>query len=113
MYNKLKQNKGQAFLPPALSQLTDLKSKITMSDGKRFLFINKEIAELTKQSLVPNRLRTKVTWTLLFLCRKPMRFNQQLDLLKRNCRRLMESDDDQTTLPLVDRHHGTGCAFPR
>ena len=94
MYNKLKQNSGY-ILTPALSQLTDLKSKITMSDGK-IGSINKEIAELTKQSLVLNRLRTKGYMDSVIFMQKTNEINQQLDLLKRNRRRLMESDaDDQ------------------
>ena len=94
MYNKLKQNSGY-ILTPALSQLTDLKPKITMSDGK-IGSINKEIAELTKQSLVLNRLRTKGYMDSVIFMQKTNEINQQLDLLKRNRRRLMESDaDDQ------------------
>lgn len=94
MYHKLKQN-SHYILSSALSQLTDLKSKITMSDGK-ISSINKEIAELTKQSLVLNRLRTKGYMNSAIFMQKTNEINQQLDLLKRNRRRLMESDaDDQ------------------
>ena len=71
----------------------DLKSKITMSDAK-VGSINKEIAELTKQSLVLNRLRTKGYMDSAIFMHKNNEINQQLDLLKRNRRRLLESDAD-------------------
>lgn len=71
----------------------DLKSKITMSDAK-VGSINKEIAELTKQSLVLNRLRTKGYMDSAIFMQKNNEINQQVDLLKRNRRRLLESDAD-------------------
>lgn len=94
MYNKLKQN-NRYILSSALIEMMDLKSKITMSDVK-IGSINKEIAELTKQSLVLNRLRTKGYTDSAVFIQKTNEINQQLDLLKRNRRRLLESDaDDQ------------------
>lgn len=57
MVNKLKQNSRYIF-SSALTELMDLKSKITKSDAK-IGSINQKIAELTKQSLVLNRFRTK------------------------------------------------------
>lgn len=90
MYNKLKQN-SHYILSSALSELVELKSKITMSDAK-VGNINKEIAELTKQSLVLNRLRTKGYMDSAIFIQKTNEINQQLDLLKRNRRRLLESD---------------------
>ena len=92
MVNKLKQN-SRYILSPALTQLMDLKSKISMSDAK-VGSINKEIAELTKQSLVLNRLRTKGYMDSAVFMQKNNEINQQLDLLKRNRRRLLESDAD-------------------
>ena len=64
-----------------------------MSDGK-IGSINKEIAELTKQSLVLNRLRTKGYMDSAIFMQKNNEINQQLDLLKRGRRRLLESDAD-------------------
>lgn len=92
MVNKLKQN-SRYILSPALNALMDLKSKITMSDAK-IGSINKEIAELTKQSLVLNRLRTKGYMDSAIFMQKNNEINQQLDLLKRNRSRLLESDAD-------------------
>lgn len=92
MVNKLKQN-SHYILSSALTELMDLKSKITMSDSK-IRSINKEIAELTKQSLVLNRLRTKGYMDSAIFMQKNNEINQQLDLLKRNRRRLLESDAD-------------------
>ncbi|WP_294855505.1 hypothetical protein [uncultured Oscillibacter sp.] len=92
MINKLKQNSRYIF-SSALTELMDLKSKITMSDAK-VGSINKEIAELTKQSLVLNRLRTKGYMDSAIFMQKTNEINQQLDLLKRNRRRLLESDAD-------------------
>ena len=92
MVNKLKQN-SRYILSSVLTGLMDLKSKITMSDAK-VGSINKEIAELTKQSLVLNRLRTKGYMDSAIFMQKNNEINQQLDLLKRNHRRLLESDAD-------------------
>jgi len=92
MVNKLKQN-SRYILFSALTELMDLKSEITMSDAK-VGSINKEIAELTKQSLVLNRLRTKGYMDSAIFMQKNNEINQQLDLLKRNRRRLLESDTD-------------------
>ena len=96
LYHKLRQN-SRYILSPALRELTDLKSKITMSDGK-IGTINKEIAELTKQSLVLNRLRTKGYMDSAIFMQKTNEINQQLDLLKRNRRRLLESDANDQML---------------
>lgn len=52
------------------------------------------VAELTKQSLVLNRLRTKGYMDSAIFMQKNNEINQQLDLLKRNRRRLLESDAD-------------------
>ncbi len=76
MYNKLKQN-SRYILSSALSELVELKSKITMSDAK-VGNINKEIAELTKQSLVLNRLRTKGYMDSAILYRKPTKSTSSL-----------------------------------
>ena len=92
MVNKLKQN-SLYILSSALTELMNLKSKITMSDVK-VGSINKEIAELTKQSLVLNRLRTKGYMDSAIFMQKNNEINQQLDLLKRGRRRLLESDAD-------------------
>ena len=92
MVNKLKQN-SLYILSSALTELMNLKSKITMSDVK-VGSINKEIAELTKQSLVLNRLRTKGYMDSAIFMQKTNEINQQLDLLKRNRRRMLESDAD-------------------
>ena len=92
LYNKLRQN-SRYILSSALSELVELKSKITMSDAK-VGSINKEIAKLTKQSLVLNRLRTKGYMDSAIFIQKTNEINQQLDLLKRNRRRLLESDAD-------------------
>lgn len=96
LYNKLKQN-SRYILSSALSELMDLKSKITMSDGK-VGSIHKEIAELTKQSLVLNRLRAKGYMDAAIFMQKTNEINQQLELLKRNRRRLLENDADDQML---------------
>lgn len=96
LYHKLHQN-SRYILSSALRELTDLKSKITMSDGK-IGSINKEIAELTKQSLVLNRLRTKGYMDSAIFMQKTNEINQQLEHLKRNRRRLLESDADDQML---------------
>ena len=81
------------MLSSVLDDLMALRSKITMSDTKVGA-INKEIAELTKQSLVLNRLRTKGYMDSAIFMQKTNEINQQLELLKRNRRRLLESDAD-------------------
>lgn len=96
LYHKLRQN-YRYILSTALSELTDLKSKVTMSDGK-IGSINKEIAELTQQSLVLNRLRTKGYMDSAIFMQKTNEINQQLEHLKRNRRRLLESDADDQLL---------------
>lgn len=92
LYNKIKPN-SRYILSSVLDDLMALRSKITMSDTK-VSAINKEIAELTKQSLVLSRLRTKGYMDAAIFMQKTNEINQQLELLKRNRRRLLESDAD-------------------
>lgn len=56
-YNKLKINYSLIF-PPMLSQLQELKNK-KFSGNKKYIEINKEIAQLKEQTHVLARLKTK------------------------------------------------------
>jgi hypothetical protein len=56
--------------------------------------LNKEIAELTKQNLVLNRLRSKGYMDSALFMQKTNEVNQKIGLLRTKRRRLLERDED-------------------
>ena len=89
LYNKLKQN-SRSILTPVLDQLLALQSISTMSNAK-VGELNKEIAELTKQNLVLNRLRSKGYMDSALFMQKSNEINQRISILRTQRRRLLES----------------------
>ena len=92
LYNKLKQN-SRYLLNPVLDQLLALQSIFTMSNAK-VGELNKKIAELTKQNLVLNRLRSKGYMDSALFMQKTNEVNQKIGLLRTKRRRLLERDED-------------------
>lgn len=92
LYNKLKQN-SRSILTPVLDQLLMLQSISTMNNVK-VGELNKEIAELTKQNLVLNRLRSKGYMDSALFMQKSNEINQRISILRTQRRRLLERDAD-------------------
>jgi site-specific DNA recombinase len=92
MYNKLKEN-SRYILSPVLDQLLTMQSISTMSNAK-VGELNKEIAELTKQNLVLNRLRSKGYMDSAIFMQKSNEINQRISILRTQRRRLLERDAD-------------------
>ena len=92
LYNKLKQN-IRSILTPVLDQLLALQSISTMNNAK-VGELNKEIAELTKQNLVLNRLRSKGYMDSALFMQKSNEINQRISILRTQRRRFLERDAD-------------------
>ena len=92
LYNRLKQN-SRYILTPVLDQLLTLQSISIISNAK-VGELNKEIAELTKQNLILNRLRSKGYMDSAIFMQKTNEVNQRIGLLRTQRRRLLEKDED-------------------
>lgn len=96
MYNKLKLN-CRYILTPHLDQLLALKSRSTMSNV-RISEINKEIAELTDQNLILNRLRSKGYMGSDIFMEQTNEINRRINSLRSMRRKLLEQDEDDKTI---------------
>ncbi|NPV89864.1 MAG: recombinase family protein [Firmicutes bacterium] len=99
MYNKLKPN-CRYILNPLLDQLLALKSRSTMSSIK-VSGINKEIAELTDQNLILNRLRSKGYMGSDIFMEQTNEINQKINNLRSLRRKLLGQDEDDKTIAAV------------
>lgn len=96
LYNKLKKN-SRYILTPLLEQLLALKSRNTISNV-RVGEINKEIAELTEQNLILNRLRSKGYMDSAIFMERTNEINHKISNLRAMRRRLLEKDEDDQTI---------------
>ncbi|MDF9409674.1 MAG: hypothetical protein A4E52_00797 [Pelotomaculum sp. PtaB.Bin013] len=99
MYNKLKPNR-RYILAPLLDQLLALKSRSTMSNIK-VSEINKELAELTDQNLILNRLRSKGYMGSDIFMEQTNEINRKINSLRSTRRKLLEQDEDDKTIAAV------------
>ena len=96
MYNKLKKN-SHYILTPLLDQLIALKSHGAMNNV-RIVEINKEIAELTEQNLILNRLRSKGYMDSAIFMEQTNEINRKINSLRTTRRKMLEKDEDDRVI---------------
>ena len=96
IYNILKAN-SRTLLSTLLQQLTELKTK-SYTNGDKILEIDKQVADLSEQNLVLNRLRSKGYMDSALFTSQSNELIKKISILRSQRRKLLNLNDDDKTI---------------